>query len=145
MFINLEKFIKKDENIKNKISEILNKCGSTYKIEEYYNSFIIEKNNSYLIFKQCCSRFDNVYFIDAIYTEKDYRQKGNATKLLSSLDSDSLYIFDSFNQKLFHLLKKLGAIEYSYFESSEGRKQYIFSPNTNYNFIPNEDDLDLLS
>ena len=34
MFINLEKFIKKDENIKNKISEILNKCGSTYKIEE---------------------------------------------------------------------------------------------------------------
>ena len=99
MFINLEKFIKKDENIKNKISEILNKCGSTYKIEEYYNSFIIEKNNSYLIFKQCCSRFDNVYFIDAIYTEKDYRQKGNATKLLSSLDSDSLYIFDSFNQK----------------------------------------------
>ncbi|MCT7538958.1 hypothetical protein N5T82_03745 [Aliarcobacter cryaerophilus] len=145
MFINLEKFIKKDENIKNKISEILNKCGSTYKIEEYYNSFIIEKNNSYLIFKQCCSRFDNVYFIDAIYTEKDYRQKGNATKLLSSLDSDSLYIFDSFNQKLFHLLKKLGAIEYSYFESSEGRKQYIFSPNTNYNFIPIEDDLDLLS
>ncbi|WP_419677709.1 hypothetical protein ACN2EN_09065 [Aliarcobacter lanthieri] len=145
MFINLEKFIKKDENIKNKISEILNKCGSTDKIEEYYNSFIIEKNNSYLIFKQCCSRFDNVYFIDAIYTEKDYRQKGNATKLLSSLDSDSLYIFDSFNQKLFHLLKKLGAIEYSYFESSERRKQYIFSPNTNYNFIPIEDDLDLLS
>ena len=145
MFINLEKFIKKDENIKNKISEILNKCGSTYKIEEYYNSFIIEKNNSYLIFKQCCSRFDNVYFIDAIYTEKDYRQKGNATKLLSSLDSDSLYIFDSFNQKLFRLLKKLGAIEYSYFKGSEGRKQYIFSPNTNYNFIPIEDDLDLLS
>ena len=69
----------------------------------------------------------------------------DATKLLSSLDSDSLYIFDSFNQKLFHLLKKLGAIEYSYFESSEGRKQYIFSPNTNYNFIPIEDDLDLLS
>ena len=145
MFINLEKFIKKDENIKKKNSEILNKCGSTYKIDEYYNSFIVEKNNSYLIFKQCCSRFDNVYFIDAIYTEKDYRQKGNATKLLSSLDSDSLYIFDSFNQKLFHLLKKLGAIEYSYFESSEGRKQYIFSPNTNYNFIPIEDDLDLLS
>ena len=145
MFINLKKFINKDENIKNKISEILNKCGSTYKIEEYYNSFIIEKNNSYLIFKQCCSRFDNVYFIDAIYTEKDYRQKGNATKLLSSLDSDSLYIFDSFNQKLFRLLKKLGAIEYSYFGSSEGRKQYIFSPNTNYNFIPIEDDLDLLS
>ena len=38
MFINLEKFIKKDENIKNKISEILNKCGSTYKIEEYYRN-----------------------------------------------------------------------------------------------------------
>ena len=145
MFINLKEFINQDKEIKNEISKILNKCGSTYKIEEYYNSFIIEKNNSYLIFKQCCSRFDNVYFIDAIYTEKDYRQKGNATKLLSSLDSDSLYIFDSFNQKLFHLLKKLGAIEYSYFESSEGRKQYIFSPNTNYNFIPIEDDLDLLS
>ena len=145
MFINLEKFIKKVENIKNKISEILNKCGSTYKIEEYYNSFIIEKNNSYLIFKKCCSKFDNIYFIDAIYTKEDYRQKGNATKLLSSLNSDSLYIFDSFNQKLFRLLKKLGAIEYSYFKCSEGRKQYIFSPNTNYNFIPNEDDLDLLS
>jgi hypothetical protein len=36
-------------------------------------------------------------------------------------------------------------LEYSYFKCSEGRKQYIFSPNTNYNFIPNEDDLDLLS
>lgn len=145
MFINLKEFINQDKEIKNEISKILNKCGSSDKIEEYYNSFIIEKNNSYLIFKKCCSKFDNIYFIDAIYTKEDYRQKGNVTKLLSSLDSDSLYIFDSFNQKLFRLLKKLGAIEYSYFKCSEGRKQYIFSPNTNYNFIPNEDDLDLLS
>ena len=111
MFINLKEFINQDKEIKKEISKILNKCGSSDKIEEYYNSFIIEKNNSYLIFIKCCSKFDNIYFIDAIYTKEDYRQKGNATKLLSSLDSDSLYIFDSFNQKLFRLLKKLGAIE----------------------------------
>ncbi|MFW3383503.1 hypothetical protein ACN2C1_07880 [Aliarcobacter butzleri] len=145
MFINLKEFINQDKEIKNEISKILTKCGSTDKIEEYYNSFIIAKNNSYLIFKKCCSNFDNIYFIDAIYTKEDYRQKGNATKLLSSLDSNSLYIFDSFSQELFGLLKKLGAREYKYFNGSESRKQYIFSVYKNYDFIPTKEDLDLLN
>ncbi|MDK2050870.1 GNAT family N-acetyltransferase [Aliarcobacter butzleri] len=145
MITKLKEFINQDENIKNKISGILEKCDSTDKIEEYYNSFIIEKNNTYLIFKKCCSNNDNVYFIDAIYTEENYRRKGYATKLLSSLDSNSLYIFDSFSQELFGLLKKLGAREYKYFNGSESRKQYIFSVYKNYDFIPTKEDLDLLN
>jgi hypothetical protein len=37
MFINLKEFINQDKEIKNEISKILNKCGSSDKIEEYYN------------------------------------------------------------------------------------------------------------
>lgn len=145
MLTKLKEFINQDENIKNKISKILKNCDSDDEIEKYYNSFIIEKNNTYLIFKKCCSNFDNVYFIDAIYTEEDDRTKGYATKLLSSLDSNSLYIFDSFNQILFELLEKLGAQEHKYFTGSKSRKQYIFSIDNKYDFIPTKEELDLLS
>lgn len=140
MLETIKDYLLKNPNEEKLVKKILKECGNSEPLNSFNNSYFIKNEYTYLIFRNYSKTIQNLYFVDALFTLDNKRNRGNAKILLRSLPKDLSFIFDTFSPPLMKVIKDLRGREISFFNCSQNRKQFYLNLNNDYSRIPKRGD-----
>ncbi len=102
-----------------------NTIDESFRVKDYYKNMIVNKDFYLLAYKEdniikgylFLKKINNVFFIDALYVEKEYRRKGIASSLISEalkIAGDNKVDINVLlaNTQAYNLYKKFGFVDY---------------------------------